>query len=70
MDAREKYPTEFMQWREDPSNFCIDGVYPTRKLWETAREAWLEILFRPVYIWPFFGLSSHYFTVCYWMIIN
>ncbi|KAL8468024.1 hypothetical protein ACS0TY_031321 [Phlomoides rotata] len=47
VDARKKYPKEFDQWREDPSNFCINGIYPTRKLWETAREAWLEILFTP-----------------------
>ncbi|CAA0817920.1 Probable 2-carboxy-D-arabinitol-1-phosphatase [Striga hermonthica] len=47
VDAKKKYPKEFVQWREDPSNFCINGVYPTRKLWETAREAWLEILFTP-----------------------
>ncbi|KAK6149913.1 hypothetical protein DH2020_017438 [Rehmannia glutinosa] len=46
-DARKKYPKEFAQWREDPSNFCINGVYPIRRLWETAREAWLEILFTP-----------------------
>ncbi|XP_051126003.1 probable 2-carboxy-D-arabinitol-1-phosphatase [Andrographis paniculata] len=47
VDAKKKYPKEFMQWREDPSNFCVNGVYPVRKLWETAREAWLEILFTP-----------------------
>lgn len=47
MDAREKYPKEFTQWREDPCNFCVNGVYPVRKLWETAREAWSEILFTP-----------------------
>ncbi|GFP98303.1 probable 2-carboxy-d-arabinitol-1-phosphatase [Phtheirospermum japonicum] len=39
VDAKKRYPKEFNQWREDPSNFCINGVYPTRKLWETARQA-------------------------------
>lgn len=47
VDARKRYPKEFTTWREDPSNFCVNGVYPLRKLWETAREAWLEILFTP-----------------------
>ncbi|KAL0363379.1 UNVERIFIED_CONTAM: putative 2-carboxy-D-arabinitol-1-phosphatase [Sesamum calycinum] len=47
VDARKKYPKEFTQWREDPCNFRINGIYPVRKLWETAREAWLEILFTP-----------------------
>lgn len=48
VDAREMYPKEYITWREDPSNFCVNGVYPVRKLWETAREAWKEILLSPV----------------------
>lgn len=48
VDARRDYPKEFSSWREDPSNFCVNGVYPVRKLWETAREAWNEILLTPV----------------------
>ncbi|KAI6705114.1 hypothetical protein NL676_008076 [Syzygium grande] len=47
VDAREMYPKEYITWREDPSNFCVNGVYPVRKLWETAREAWKEILLSP-----------------------
>ncbi|KAG0454602.1 hypothetical protein HPP92_023894 [Vanilla planifolia] len=46
-DAREKYPELYMSWREDPSNFNVDGIYPIRKLWDSAREAWREILFMP-----------------------
>lgn len=47
-DAQERYPREYTTWREDPCNFCVNGVYPVRKLWGTAREAWNEILFSPV----------------------
>ncbi|GMP74669.1 hypothetical protein CsSME_00032030 [Camellia sinensis var. sinensis] len=47
VDAREKHPKEYITWREDPSNFVVDGVYPVRKLWRTANEAWKEILFTP-----------------------
>lgn len=49
VDARKLYPKEFVQWREDPSNLCINGVYPVDLLWERAREAWLEILLTPVH---------------------
>lgn len=48
VDARERYPKEYTTWREDPANFNVNGIYPIRKLWETAREAWREILFSPV----------------------
>lgn len=47
VDARQIYPKEYTTWREDPSNFCVNGVYPVRKLWGTAREAWEEILLSP-----------------------
>ncbi|KAL7213072.1 hypothetical protein ACSBR2_015723 [Camellia fascicularis] len=47
VDAREKHPKEYTTWREDPSNFIVNGVYPVRKLWRTANEAWKEILFTP-----------------------
>ncbi|XP_030543662.2 probable 2-carboxy-D-arabinitol-1-phosphatase [Rhodamnia argentea] len=47
VDARAIYPKEYTTWREDPSNFCVNGVYPVRKLWGTAREAWKEILLSP-----------------------
>ncbi|WCJ27030.1 2-carboxy-D-arabinitol-1-phosphatase [Euphorbia peplus] len=47
VDARETYPKEYIAWREDPSNFHVNGVYPVRELWGTAREAWKEILFSP-----------------------
>lgn len=48
VDARQLYPKEYTSWREDPSNFEVNGVYPVRKLWGTAREAWREILSSPV----------------------
>ncbi|OAY26187.1 probable 2-carboxy-D-arabinitol-1-phosphatase [Manihot esculenta] len=47
VDARVRYPKEYTSWREDPANFYVNGVYPVRKLWGTAREAWKEILFSP-----------------------
>ncbi|OMO65160.1 hypothetical protein COLO4_31477 [Corchorus olitorius] len=47
VDARVIYPKEYVTWREDPANFYVNGVYPTRRLWATAREAWREILLTP-----------------------
>ncbi|XP_057986282.1 probable 2-carboxy-D-arabinitol-1-phosphatase isoform X2 [Hevea brasiliensis] len=47
VDARERYPKEYTTWREDPANFYVNGVYPVRKLWGTAQEAWREILLSP-----------------------
>ncbi|KAK6932562.1 Histidine phosphatase superfamily, clade-1 [Dillenia turbinata] len=47
VDAKLIYPKEYTTWREDPCNFSVTGVYPIRKLWETATEAWKEILFTP-----------------------
>ncbi|CAI9087450.1 OLC1v1021521C1 [Oldenlandia corymbosa var. corymbosa] len=47
VDAMQKYPKEYSTWREDPSNFVVNGVYPLRTLWETADEAWREILSNP-----------------------
>ncbi|KAK3187974.1 hypothetical protein Dsin_027535 [Dipteronia sinensis] len=38
---------EYTTWRENPANFYVNGVYPVRKLWGTAREAWREILLTP-----------------------
>ncbi|KAJ1690274.1 hypothetical protein LUZ63_014429 [Rhynchospora breviuscula] len=46
-DAKKKYPELYTAWREDPSNFHVNGIYPIRKLWGTAREAWKEILLTP-----------------------
>ncbi|OAY67565.1 putative 2-carboxy-D-arabinitol-1-phosphatase, partial [Ananas comosus] len=46
-DAKKKYPELYTKWREDPANFHVEGVYPIRRLWGTAREAWKEILFSP-----------------------
>ncbi|CAN1279144.1 Probable 2-carboxy-D-arabinitol-1-phosphatase [Linum perenne] len=43
---RLRYP-EYTVWREDPSNFNVNGVYPIRNLGHTAREAWAEILLSP-----------------------
>ncbi|XP_057949796.1 probable 2-carboxy-D-arabinitol-1-phosphatase isoform X2 [Malania oleifera] len=45
VDARQRYPKEYTTWREDPVNFKVNGVYPVRRLWGTANEAWKEILF-------------------------
>ncbi|XP_059670926.1 probable 2-carboxy-D-arabinitol-1-phosphatase [Cornus florida] len=47
VDARQRYPKEYKMWREDPSNFSVNGVYPVRELWKAASEAWKEILFTP-----------------------
>ncbi|KAM3700304.1 hypothetical protein ACJW30_05G088200 [Castanea mollissima] len=47
VDAKDRYPKEYTTWREDPSNFTVNGIYPVRKLWGTAREAWREILLSP-----------------------
>ncbi|XP_043689553.1 probable 2-carboxy-D-arabinitol-1-phosphatase [Telopea speciosissima] len=47
VDARKKYPEEFRTWREDPANFYVNGVYPIKRLWGTAQEAWMEILSAP-----------------------
>ena len=44
VDAKERYPKEYTTWREDPANFHVNGVYPIRKLWATARGASREIL--------------------------
>ncbi|KAL5839561.1 hypothetical protein ACOSQ3_012253 [Xanthoceras sorbifolium] len=46
-DARQIYPNEYTTWRENPASFYVNGVYPVRKLWGTAREAWREILLTP-----------------------
>ncbi|KAA0056988.1 hypothetical protein IC582_029370 [Cucumis melo] len=47
VDAKKIYPKEYTTWREDPAEFCVNGVYPLRKIWGTAREAWKEILLSP-----------------------
>ncbi|PKA47272.1 serine/threonine-protein phosphatase PGAM5 [Apostasia shenzhenica] len=46
-DANKTFPDLYNTWREDPANFHVDGVFPIRKLWGTAKEAWREILSRP-----------------------
>ncbi|XP_034213281.1 probable 2-carboxy-D-arabinitol-1-phosphatase isoform X1 [Prunus dulcis] len=46
-DAKQRYPKEYATWREDPANFYVNGIYPVRELWGTAREAWKEILLTP-----------------------
>lgn len=47
VDAKQRYPKEYTKWREDPVNFTVNGVYPIRKLWGTATEAWDQILSTP-----------------------
>ncbi|KAG6524086.1 hypothetical protein ZIOFF_013976 [Zingiber officinale] len=46
-DAKKKYPELYTAWREDPFNFNVDGIYPVRKLWGTAKQAWKDILSTP-----------------------
>lgn len=48
VDARRIYPKDHTCWREDPSKFNVNGVYPLRQVWEAANTAWKEILFTPV----------------------
>ena len=48
---RSKYPELYTKWREDPTNFHVNGIYPIRELWGTARQVWEEILLTPV--WTF-----------------
>lgn len=47
VDAKRIYPKDYTCWREDPSKFNVNGVYPLRQVWETANTAWKEILFTP-----------------------
>ncbi|PON58428.1 Histidine phosphatase, partial [Parasponia andersonii] len=47
VDAKQIYPKEYTTWREDPASFQVNGIYPLRKVWGTAREAWKEILLTP-----------------------
>jgi serine/threonine-protein phosphatase PGAM5 len=47
-DAKKQYPELYNKWREDPSNFHVNGIYPLKVLWVTARQAWEEILLTPV----------------------
>ncbi|KAK9051709.1 hypothetical protein SSX86_028337 [Deinandra increscens subsp. villosa] len=47
VEARQRYPKDYITWREDPSSFNVNGVYPLRQVWESASEAWKEILFTP-----------------------
>ncbi|KAE8699125.1 hypothetical protein F3Y22_tig00110592pilonHSYRG00003 [Hibiscus syriacus] len=39
VDAKMIYPKEYTTWRKDPANFYVNGIYPLRKLWTTARES-------------------------------
>lgn len=43
-DAKQQFPEVYKAWREDPTNFHINGVYPIVELWGRARKAWEEIL--------------------------
>ncbi|KAL8268196.1 hypothetical protein R6Q59_001994 [Mikania micrantha] len=45
VEARQRYPKDHITWREDPSNFNVNGVYPLQQVWEAASVAWKEILF-------------------------
>ncbi|KAF3794528.1 putative 2-carboxy-D-arabinitol-1-phosphatase [Nymphaea thermarum] len=47
VDAKREYPELYNAWREDPVNFKVNGIYPVRDLWLTAKEAWKEILVTP-----------------------
>ncbi|GJP41630.1 hypothetical protein CLOM_g1275 [Closterium sp. NIES-68] len=46
-EAKRLYPDLFRAWREDPANFCVDGVYPVHQLWDQARDTWRELLESP-----------------------
>ncbi|XP_025814942.1 probable 2-carboxy-D-arabinitol-1-phosphatase [Panicum hallii] len=46
-DAKEQYPELYTKWREDPAHFHVNGIYPIRELWGTARQAWEQILLTP-----------------------
>ncbi|XP_014519166.1 probable 2-carboxy-D-arabinitol-1-phosphatase isoform X2 [Vigna radiata var. radiata] len=46
-DAKRIYPKEYTIWREDPANFIMNGRYPARDLWITARDCWKEMLLSP-----------------------
>jgi len=48
VDAKRIYPKEYTIWREDPANFVMNGRYPARDLWITARDCWKEMLLSPV----------------------
>lgn len=48
VDAKQIYSKEYTTWREDPANFCINGRYPVRDLWEAAGGCWKEMLLSPV----------------------
>eukprot|EP00898_Chlorokybus_atmophyticus_P007104 jgi/Chlat1/7395/Chrsp6S07424 len=43
-DAAILHAEDFRFWRTEPENFCVDGTYPVRELWEHARAAWRDIL--------------------------
>ncbi|XP_062096194.1 probable 2-carboxy-D-arabinitol-1-phosphatase isoform X2 [Humulus lupulus] len=47
VDAKKIYPKEYKTWREDPASFHVNGIYPLREVWRTARDAWKEILLTP-----------------------
>ncbi|XP_052734813.1 probable 2-carboxy-D-arabinitol-1-phosphatase isoform X2 [Vigna angularis] len=47
VDAKRIYPKEYTIWREDPANFIMNGRYPARDLWITARDCWKEMLLSP-----------------------
>lgn len=47
VDAKRIYPKDYICWREDPSKFNVNGVYPLRQVWDTANTAWKEILSTP-----------------------
>ena len=51
-DAKKQYPELYTKWREDPANFRVNGIYPIRELWGTARQAWEQILLTPVSTFP------------------
>lgn len=43
-EGKAKFGTAFRQWQVDAANFCIDGHYPVRELWQRARDCWNKIL--------------------------
>lgn len=43
-DAKRLHPESFRLWREDPSRFCVGGVYPVHDLWGQAKDTWRELM--------------------------
>eukprot|EP00958_Prasinococcus_capsulatus_P005457 scaffold527_cov368-Prasinococcus_capsulatus_cf.AAC.25 len=43
-EGKAKFGEEYTKWQKDSSNFCIDGHYPVRELWERGAICYQQIL--------------------------